>query len=245
MSWAARLFDERGHAGAEHLDPEYVADYDRKAGFEEDAAEEVQLLRTIALGAESTLVDLGAGTGTLALAAAPVCRRVVAVDVSPAMAAAARRKAAAADASNVECVEAGFLSYEHRGPPADVVYCRNALHHLPDLWKAVAIERIAGILRPGGVLRLRDIVFSFDAREAERHLEGWFENARNWTRAELEAHVRDEHSTFTWLLEPMLERAGFEIAEAEYGSRGVFAYYVCVKAAAASAARAFEPRPGV
>jgi hypothetical protein len=30
--------------------------------------------------------------------------------------------------------------------------------------------------------------------------------------------VRDEHSTFTWLLEPMLERAGFEIEQADYGS---------------------------
>lgn len=30
-----------------------------------------------------------------------------------------------------------------------------------------------------------------------------------------EEHVRDEHSTFTWLLEPMIERAGFAIEQAD------------------------------
>jgi hypothetical protein len=40
--------------------------------------------------------------------------------------------------------------------------------------------------------------------------------------------VRDEHSTFTWLLEPMIERAGFEVVDADYRS-GVFARYLCRK----------------
>jgi len=59
-------------------------------------------------------------------------------------------------------VQAGFLSYEHEGNAADIVYSRNALHHLPDFWKAVALERIAGILKPDGTPRLRDLVFDFD-----------------------------------------------------------------------------------
>lgn len=52
---------------------------------------------------------------------------------------------------------------------------------------------------------------------------------RGWTRPELEEHLRDEHSTFTWLLEPMLERAGFSIADAHYTEDGIFARYLCVK----------------
>jgi ubiquinone/menaquinone biosynthesis C-methylase UbiE len=229
MSWARELFDELARAGHEHLDPAYVAAYDRKAEFDVDAADEVRLLRRLGIDESSTLVDLGAGTGTLALAAAKTCRRVVAVDVSPAMVAATGEKVAQAGASNVECVQAGFLSYEHRGAPADVVYSRNALHHLPDFWKAVAIQRIASMLRSGGIFRLRDIVFAFEAGEAERFVGNWLENAGKWTRAELEEHLRDEHSTFTWLLERMLDRAGFDIVEAEYDSRRVFAHYVCVK----------------
>ena len=229
MTWAAGLFDELAHAGHEHLDPAYVAGYDEKAAFEADAAEEVRMLLGLGLGPESTLVDLGAGTGTLALAAAPAFRRIVAVDVSPAMTAAMEAKLAGV--VNVERVQAGFLSYEHHGAPADVVYSRNALHHLPDFWKAVALDRVAGMLRPGGVFRLRDIVFSFDPRDAETSIGTWLESSGNWSRAELETHLREEHSTFTWLLEPMLERAGFDIGEADYG-RGIFAHYVCVKSGA-------------
>src|SRR5215207_5887736 len=133
--------DEPAHAGDEHLDPAYVEGYDRKAGT--DPAEDVALLRDLGLDGTRTLVDLGAGTGTLALAVAPHCLQVIAVDVSAAMLTLLRAKAERLGVGNVECVRGGFLSYEHRGEPADFVYSRNALHHLPDFWKALALERIA------------------------------------------------------------------------------------------------------
>ena len=222
--------DELARAGWEHLDPAYAAAYDRKAGV--DPAEDVAALHRLGLDERATLVDLGAGTGALALAAARFCRRVVAVDVSSAMLDVTRTKAARLGLANVEAVQAGFLSYDHRGGPVDLVYSRNALHHLPDFWKAIALLRVADLLRPGGVLFLRDIVFSFDPGEAEEAIEAWLagaaENAsEGWTRAELQAHLREEHSTFTWLLEPMLERAGFGIREAERSS--AYAAYVCVR----------------
>ena len=223
------LFDEAAHAGPEHLDPAYVAGYDRKTGF--DVTPDLEILP---LERTTTLVDLGAGTGILALAASPRCRRVVAVDPSPAMLAALREKAERAGAANVDCVRAGFLTYEHAGEPPDVVYTRNALHHLPDFWKGLALERVGTLLRPGGILRLRDIAYSFEPHEAEAAVEAWLAAAparpeEGWTRAELEEHLRSEHSTFTWLLEPMLERAGFEIVEAEYAQSRAYAAYTCVR----------------
>jgi ubiquinone/menaquinone biosynthesis C-methylase UbiE len=226
------LLDEVALAGREHLDPRSVATYDRKAAF--DPAEEVALLRELGLDGEATLVDLGAGTGALAVAAAPHCRRVVAADVSPAMLATIRRRAAGLGLANVECVQAGFLGYRHAGAPADFVYSRNALHHLPDFWKAIALHGIAAVLGAGGILRLRDIVFACDPGEAERVAGEWLDTAAErpedgWTRPELEEHLRDEHSTFTWLLEPMIDRAGFEIQRADYGRLGIHAAYVCVK----------------
>jgi hypothetical protein len=39
-------------------------------------------------------------------------------------------------------------------------------------------------------------------------------------------HSRGEHSTFTWLLEPMIERAGFTIEEALHSEDGIFARYL-------------------
>jgi ubiquinone/menaquinone biosynthesis C-methylase UbiE len=220
-------------AGPEHLDAAYVAAYDRKAGF--DPRPDVEALRARGLGAKSTLIDFGAGTGTLAVAAAAICKRVIAVDVSPAMVDAIRIKADAAGAANVECVQAGFLGYRHEGEAPDFVYTRHALHHLPDFWKAIALGRIAALLAPGGTLQLRDLVFSYDLTNAEAGIATWLESsaadrsADGWTRQELETHLRDEHSTFTWLLEPMIVRAGLEIETADYGSTGAYANYVCVK----------------
>ena len=168
MEWSRALLDEVALAGQEHLDPAYVAAYGRKAAL--DPSDDLVLLHELGLGEQSTLVDLGAGTGTFALAAGAHCRRVVAVDASAEMVATMREGADRLGVTNVECVEAGFLGYEHVGTPADFVYSRNALHHLPDFWKAVALERIGQILRPGGVLRLRDLVFAFDPSEAERFI---------------------------------------------------------------------------
>jgi SAM-dependent methyltransferase len=83
-----------------------------------------------------------------------------------------RERAAEAGVTNLECVQAGFLSYEHAGPPVDAVYTRNALHQLPDFWKAVALGRIARMLRPGGVLRLHDLIYDFQPGEADAVLLG-------------------------------------------------------------------------
>jgi len=168
-------------------------------------------------------------------AAAQICKRVVAVDVSPVMLARLAEKVDRRAVSNVEAIGAGFLSYRHAGEPADLVYSRYALHHLPDFWKAIALYRIAGMLRPGGVLRLWDVAYGFEPADAEQRIEAWITKTitadveRGWTRSELAEHVRDEHSTFTWLLEPMIERAGLDIIDANHCASGVFARYLCRK----------------
>ena len=127
-------------------------------------------------------------------------------------------------------VEGGFLTYEHQGGPADIVYSRYALHHLPDFWKGVALGRIHGMLRPGGIFRMCDVVYGFDPAVARERIEAWCATGgedveAEWSRAELEEHVRDEHSTYTWLLEPMLERTGFVIEDTAYED-GIVARYV-------------------
>jgi len=223
------FLDELASAGRENLDPEHVARYDAKE--DAGAAAEVALLGSLGLGPDSVVVDLGAGTGQFTLAAAPVCARVVAVDVSPVMRAAIEVRLAAAEASNVEVVAAGFLTYDHSGPPADFVYSRFALHHLPDFWKVLALRRMRAICRTGAVLRLSDVVYSGEPEGVEERLAAWcaaFDDAPDggWTRADVEEHIRDEHSTFTWLLEPMIERSGFAIEQREYSHDGIFARYV-------------------
>ena len=227
------LIDEIGSAGRENLDPAHVARYDDKE--DADAPAEVLLLQSFGIDENATVVDLGAGTGQFTLAAAAVWRRVIAVDVSPVMRRRLEAKTTAAGVTNIEVEAAGFLTYEHTGPPVDAIYSRAALHHLPDFWKAIALERMHRILRPGGVVRLWDVVYSFDPSESPAFVEAWCATGSEdveaeWSRAELEEHVRDEHSTFTWLLEPMIERVGFTIDDAAYSEDGFSAKYVLTKA---------------
>jgi SAM-dependent methyltransferase len=221
--------DELAHAGAEHLDADYVAGYDAKAAT--DPGADLELLLEHGLDAGATLVDLGAGTGTFALAAAPLCRRVVAVDVSRPMLDVLRRALDREGIGNVDVVQAGFLSYEHAAEPADVVYSRHALHHVPDFWKVVALRRIATILRPGGTLVLRDLIYSVEPDAVDDVIEAWLgrataDPAAGWTRDELATHVREEFSPFSWLLEPMLERTGFVIREVRRHGP-TYSTYVC------------------
>jgi ubiquinone/menaquinone biosynthesis C-methylase UbiE len=227
---ATWMLDELANAGRENLDPAHVSRYDAKE--DAGALAEVDLLRGWGLDEHAHVVDIGAGTGQFTLAAAARCERVVAVDVSPVMLDLLRGKLATAERTNVELVRAGFLTYEHSGRPADVVYTRYALHHLPDFWKAIALRRIHDLLRPGGVLRLSDVIYHFEPTQAAERIDAWCATIAeetdedSWTRADLEEHVRDEHSTFTWLLEPMLEHAGFTIEDATYSPDGIFAEYV-------------------
>jgi ubiquinone/menaquinone biosynthesis C-methylase UbiE len=223
------LLDELAWAGRENLDPDHVARYDAK--MDAGAADEVVLLQRLGLTSRSVVVDLGAGTGQFTLAAAAVSGRVVAVDVSPVMLRRLRARIDDTGVTNVDVVQAGFLTYEHEGEPADVVYSRYALHHLPDFWKAVALTRIRAMLRPGGVLRLSDVVWNFGPTEVSERIEAWCSTAgsqreSDWSRDELEEHVRDEHSTFSWLLEPMIERSGFTIEQATYSEDGIDAQYL-------------------
>lgn len=230
---AGWMIDELAFAGPEHLDDDFVTGYDRKQGYP-DVEGELDLLRELgALTAEATTLDLGAGTGRFAVAAAPFCKRVVAVDVSEAMVSHLRRRVEALSLSNVDCVHAGFLSYQHNGTPVAAVFCRNALHQLPDFWKGVALWRMSRWLRVGGILRLHDLVYDFSPGEGEGVLERWMEAASDdaasgYTREDFETHVRTEFSTYSWLLEPLLERAGFEIVDVDVRMQ-VYASYTCVR----------------
>lgn len=223
------LLDEIRSAGRENLDAEHVERYDRK--MDSHGTAEVAFLRSWGLEPTSVVVDLGAGTGQFALSVAPECRRVVAVDVSPVMRERLREKLRDTARDNLEIASGGFLTYEHLGDRADIVYSRYALHHLSDFWKVMALRRVRRMLRPGGIFRLWDVVYCFDPDETDHRIEAWCspfgdEVEGDWARWELEEHVREEHSTFSWLLESMIDRAGFTVEATEYSDDGFDARYV-------------------
>lgn len=107
------------------------------------------------------------------------------------------------------------------------------------------------MLRPGGALRLRDLVYDTDPPDLAAHLDGSYtgaatDPATGYTAEDLTTHVKTEHSTFTWLLEPMLERAGFQIEDRTV-RRGAYAAYTCTRLAASflTAEQPVEDGPSV
>lgn len=84
-----------------------------------------------ALNPESTVLDVGAGTGRHTLALARNVRRVVAVDPSAAMLAFLRRDAAEARLHNVEVIESEWMNADVE--PADVVLCSHVLYPIANI----------------------------------------------------------------------------------------------------------------
>jgi ubiquinone/menaquinone biosynthesis C-methylase UbiE len=226
-------YDELKHSGVDYANPAQVQAFDtrhqRFRNYEEETRAVIDLLE---LEPEQTVIDIGAGTGAFSLNAAVFCRKIYAVDVSRAMVEFCRQKAVEAGIENIEFAQGGFLTYEHEGEPADAIVCANVLHHLPDFWKLIGLRRLAGMLKPGGKFYLFDVVFSFDQNGYRSALDGWVEStARNVGpefKEEAETHIRDEYSTFDWIMEGLLERAGFKIMNRDYQD-DFLVKYLCSK----------------
>jgi ubiquinone/menaquinone biosynthesis C-methylase UbiE len=98
---------------------------------------------------DMTVLEIGCGTGSTAIAHAPYVARIRATDISKNMIEIATRKAAAAGVKNVtfECCSVEELDVARES--VDAVLALSLLHLLED--KEAAIARIHDMLRPGGV----------------------------------------------------------------------------------------------
>lgn len=225
-------YNDLQQVGVDFEDPVEVAAFDRNQTSSTVAAER-SLVTQLGISRGHTIIDLGAGTGTFAIQAALASADVHAVDVSKAMLAYAQEKAIHAKAENIQFHHAGFLSYEHQAAPVDFVVTKFALHQIPDFWKQVALLRMAAMLKQGGVLYLKDVIFSFPPNEYQSHIDNWIARVakppgEGFTVSDFEMHVREEYSTFAWIIEGMLERAGLEIESVEF-SAPEYAEYISRK----------------
>lgn len=210
------LFDESKQVGVDYSDSSIVADYDNQhKGFRDFEAEADKIASVLNLTSASTVLDIGCGTGGLSICLAQKCRHVYAVDVSDAMLDTLKVKLEDQGLKNVTPRRAGFLTYQHEGSALDAIVVSIALHHLPDFWKQIALCRLHDLLKPDGKMFLADVVFDFDPRTYRETLEGWLGGMRKLAGAQMAdetiVHIRDEFSTWDWVLSGMIERAGFQI----------------------------------
>ena len=194
--------------------------------------EDVDFYVEEALAAGGPVVELGVGTGRIAVPIARAGVRAIGVDASPGMLDVAR---AAARAAGVEAL-VDLRRGDMRSPPVRervdlvVVPFRALLHMMTETDRLAALEAARSVLRPGGKLIFdvfepgADDIEATHARWIERE-PGIFERA-DWDSDErtLTLSVRGHSGASTmvlaWLSPPewhaLVEQAGFEI-DAIYG----------------------------
>ena len=223
-------YNDLRQVGVDFTNPVQVSTYDARQRSTDAAAS--QLLQELGVHHGAVLADIGCGTGVLACQAALLGCEVIAIDISNAMLAATRSRASQLGAHGITTRQAGFLTFAAAPESIDIVTTQYALHHLSDFWKLVALQRIHRSLKAGGLLFLRDVVFSCEPALLPETVESWLkwmQAERGYTREENATHVREEHSTFSWVMEGLLERAGFQVGSPKY-TLGVYATYIARKA---------------
>ncbi len=121
-------------------------------------------------GSGDAVADLGAGTGTLALALAARVASVLAVDLAPSMLDSIGSRALAAGVSNITPVLSDLAGLELPPASLDVIVSSYALHHLRDDEKAELVAKAYSWLRPGGRLVVADMMFGRGRSERDRQI---------------------------------------------------------------------------
>lgn len=103
-----------------------------------------------------SVLELGCGTGSTAIAHAPYVDHICATDISAEMIRIASEKAAAAGVQNVSFERAAVDDLDIADGSIDVVLALSLLHLLED--RDVAIARIHAMLKPGGVFVSNTVV---------------------------------------------------------------------------------------
>ena len=138
---------------------DHAARFDEKAdSYDDSKTEEYRACASLVIdhaapGSADTVLDLGTGTGAIALALADEAGRVIGRDISEGMLDQAREKAAERGIENVEFGQGRFRDPNlpedsETGEPVavDIVTSNFAMHHLSDAEKREAVQVIADLV---------------------------------------------------------------------------------------------------
>jgi ubiquinone/menaquinone biosynthesis C-methylase UbiE len=165
-------------------------------------------------------VDLGAGTGFVAIALAAEVSSVLAVDISPAMTETLTARAEHSGLHNIRTMVSDLRTFQLQPACVDLVVSNYALHHLRDADKRTLAVEAARWLRPGGRIVVADMMFGRGASPRDREIlrqkatvlaargpAGWWRIAKNLGRYGL--RVGQEHPATPHFWQQALRDAGF------------------------------------
>lgn len=135
--------------------PEVAAEYARAPLFA-TGNDLAWLVEAAALTGRERILDLGTAAGHTALALAPGASLVVGLDPAPAMLRQARQLASERRVANLGWVVAPADPLPFDALSLDLVTCRLAAHHFPDL--PGTLYEVERVLRPGGRLVVVDTI---------------------------------------------------------------------------------------
>jgi arsenite methyltransferase len=128
---------------------------------------------------DMVVADVGAGTGFMAAALAPLVHQIYAIDGSAAMLEVAQRNLASYE--NVVFKQADGQALPLDDGSVDVVFANMYLHHCPD--PAAAIRQMVRVLRPGGRLVITDLDVHDQEWMREEMADEWLGFQRDQVRA--------------------------------------------------------------
>lgn len=121
-------------------------------------------------GSGQRVVDIGSGTGTLALPLAESGAEVVAVDVSMPMLEALTAEADSRRLQNLETLNVAAEQLDLEPQSVDAIVSNYTLHHLRDEDKSRLVTACLRWLRPGGRLVIGDMMFGRGATSHDREI---------------------------------------------------------------------------
>lgn len=165
-------------------------------------------------------VDLGCGTGQLAIPLAQAGAHVKAVDISQNMILRLHEKAMASGVGGIEGLVSAAEQFDLPEQSVDLVVTNYVLHHLRDEDKERVVQAAARWLKPGGRLVVGDMMFGRGATARDREIigskvvamvkkgpAGWWRLAKNVVRFSFRIQERPV-SLATW--QAYFGRAGFD-----------------------------------
>ena len=229
-------YDEFKQVGVDFESLEEVEEYDDGIGKGINIFDEVQdTADAVEMKCTDTVLEIGTATGELAIELSKMCKQIIAIDISEPMLIYARKKARQRGQDNIKFITAGFLTYQHEGPLFDSVISKMTLHHLPELWKMIAIKRVYDMLKPGGKFLLKDAILSLEIKNVndfytfmDEYVQGTRDVLGDKQADATAINCKEEYPMCLCSIEAILKTVGFSVDSITIHT-GYLATIVCSK----------------